>query len=128
MDEGSWEQAPVQAAQLLHRQLRGDPGVPATLTATITSTTGCWAAGPATFAMGCLDDGAGSHFWSASSALGTCGAQLPDIACVAGVPTLSLGGGITPVTAQAGYTCDPFSAVFLVNDGAGNSCTVTVTG
>ncbi len=111
----------------------GSAGVSATLTGTVTDKVGCFTLQTGTLIYTCQNGGgAGNHFWQLTSGDLGCGSSAGNInACSAGVaitPILSLGGGLTPVTADAGYTCSPFSAVFHYNDGAGNSCTITVVG
>lgn len=60
---------------------------------------------------------------------GSSGHGLVAVSCttVGGVvtPMASIGNGIL-ANAQPGWTANPLSAVFLINDGLGNSCTLTV--
>lgn len=71
------------------------------------------------------------YYWVFSGDMGCSGTEAR-IRCVAGVPTLLIEspGGLLNVPPEAGYICEtdgPYAFVFLVDDGDGNSCTITVT-
>jgi hypothetical protein len=110
----------------------GDPGVAATLTGTVTGATGCYASLPSTLDFGCGTITGGGHFWAVSPPVTICGQADSGftVACFEGALSLEFfdapAGGALRVAAQPGYTCSPFSAVFLVHDGQGNTMTVTV--
>ncbi len=109
----------------------GSSGVAGTLTATVTAKVGCFTSFPDTITWTCTDNGIGGHFWFPDSTSTVCGHTNPtSIYCAAGSPPnfgyTNSSGSSSATPAQAGYTCNPFSAVFLVDDGAGNTCTVTV--
>ncbi len=106
-------------------------GIPSPLTGTITARMGCFTGAPGTATWACSSGGT-NNSWN--TGINT-GCQVDDnltIFCVIGPPT-SLGmqfttpGGTFTVMAQPGYTCNPFSAVFLLDDGGGDSCTITLT-
>jgi hypothetical protein len=94
----------------------------ATLSFTVTAKTGCFTGWPNSGTVTCHDGG-----WSFPSVTACSGTQQASIGCANSTDPPVLDYVDFEVTAQSGYTCDPtFSAVFLLNDGAGNSCTITV--
>ena len=103
------------------------------LTCTATNRTGCYLTTftPNPFTL--TDDGANGWHIPALVTISICAFfnQLDaiNVQCVAGVPILNFrdgSGNALAVNPEAGYTCNPLSAVYLVNDGAGNTCTITV--
>ncbi len=106
-----------------------DGNVSSTLTATVTDKVGCFTSLPSTLDFSCQDSSPGFHFWELTTTISACGHTGGEIGCTSGVPTLSLTGGVLLSTlAEAGYVCYPFSAVFLLDDGGGNTATITVVG
>ncbi len=126
----------------------GAGGGPTTLTATVTSASGCYTSAPATIAYSCCSDTLGGvtfHAYAPVSTVTCCGQSsgacnasgigIWEIAgmgetCSSTIPFILMPmntGGNFVVQAQPGWTCNPFSAVFLVDDGAGDTMTVTVT-
>lgn len=112
----------------------GTPGVPSVLTGTVTSKVGCFTTLPDTINFYCQDSGAG-HTWDAIVVEDYCGNVGPSawqIKCSTGDGNLFWIGtpdlpGIRDTVPESGFTCVPFSAVYLLNDNAGNSVTITVT-
>ena len=103
------------------------------LSATITGATGCYASLPALLSLRCINAGGDIHYWFYESP-SVCGGLLLTVSCVhpdgsTGSPMLYVQRGTTSIayTPQAGWTCSPFSAVYDVDDGAGDTMTVTVT-
>jgi hypothetical protein len=105
--------------------LCGDPGTPGTLTATVTDKTGDFTALPDTLDFDCTDSGANTHEWfAADSSAVACKTAHGNQPCLELVNPVS--GPTLTYPPEPGYTCSPFAAVYLVDDGAGNTCTVTV--
>jgi hypothetical protein len=104
-----------------------DPTIPAV----ITNAMGCWTSAPANQAMTCIPSG-GGHYWGYIDPGPAC-ASLPSdihdvfVHCVDQTPTLSFTNLSGPVDIPASvFTCNPLRATFVVDDGAGNSCKITV--
>ena len=97
----------------------------ATLQATITNAMGGCVGSPASFRLTC---GGGGTSWINSSAW-TCGIGSAQVYLDTGTGLLMAGaGGIGPTAADAGWTLSPVSAVFHMDDGSGDSFTMTVVG
>jgi hypothetical protein len=106
------------------------------LTATYTDTVGAWTAMPDSATLPCQPVNAGAdHAWYVVAGVATVfgQGQASEIACgsgsASGVPIFAwtdADGVGHVVECEAGNTCSPFSAVFKVDDGAGNTMTVTV--
>ncbi len=112
----------------------GTPGVPATLTVTFTDKAGCFTTLPDTLTLDCTTHST-VHDWESStfSVCGLDGVQAI-IACVSPTfaPAFALANGSIPplpptTQPQDGWTCSPFFAVYLVDNGAGGTFTATVT-
>ena len=111
-----------------------DPGQNPHLVATVTNATGCFEDLPSTIDFECVTTLSIEHNWDSltnlSAACGMAGNQgVFNIACPTAT-TLRLrifkSPLITNTNAETGYTCSPLTAVFHVNDGAGNTFTLTV--
>jgi hypothetical protein len=84
--------------------------------------------------MACTNNGA-DHEWVASTSMTVCGHTFTpsvgpaNIPYPSGpiVPALSF-PGLAEVGPNSGYSCYPFSAVYHIDDGAGNAVTITATG
>ncbi len=110
----------------------GDPGRPLTLDFTVTAKVGCMTSLPDSGTLSC---GGGADAVNWSVAISACGADTLLVGCLDGVLTCILeASGIVvngfQANAELGYICDAgsFFATFNMDDGAGNSCTITVTG
>jgi hypothetical protein len=106
----------------------GDANVAGTLTATLTAPTGCYVGVPPVINFICQPLLPFGHRWLQTSNFPYCGGSGPSvITCLSEtLPPLwgdTAGHIITP---QPGYTCFPFSAIYLITDGAGSSVTLTV--
>jgi hypothetical protein len=116
----------------------GSPGISPTLTATITDKVGAFVDLPDTLGFGCVDFGSG-HLWQATATVtvtldGTPVTGTPQVSGgTGGVPVLGMPFGVTPSgPAEAhpdmGYSCYPFLGVYHLDDGLGNTATVTILG
>ncbi len=97
-----------------------------TLAATVTAKVGCFVDYPDVITYTRADDGTGGHIYSQSSeCFKACSSY---ISCTDGVPQWQNQTGTQRAVADKGFIRYPFAAVFHVDDGAGNSATITAIG
>lgn len=106
---------------------QADPLLP-NLTATVTNKVGCFTGMPDSFTFV-----GGEILWTADTPDFACGGGCTYAAWEIASTTMNLGASTTGGCAgpgfwapEAGGICDPVVAVYLVDDGAGNTCTITV--
>jgi hypothetical protein len=116
----------------------GDP--PATdLTAVVTNALGCFTGTfglPASFTLGANSLAGGTYGWFSRQTFQACNSQentLIEVLCEPSqnnLPCLVIHDGLgnidVAIPPQPGWTCSPFCAVYHVDFGGGNSCTITV--